>query len=271
MKETALYKLSRQISNKKHICVGLDTDKNKIPHFLLSEDDPVFAFNKAIIDSTRENAGAYKLNFAFYECDGIEGIKSLLKTIEYISDDHFIIGDAKRGDIGNTAEKYAHSLFNHFNVDASTLHPYMGFDSLQPFFDFKDKLNFVLVLTSNKGANDFEKLKIENGKYLYQNILSKLNDWNVSNNIGVVFGATQIEELRENINHFGDMPVLLPGVGAQGGSLAEVVSSFTELNNYNFLINSSRGIIYKSQELDFADKAGKELETLNMEVLSNYK
>lgn len=267
--KTAQQKLSNAFSANKHICVGLDPDKSKFPKSLLSSKDSVFQFNKEIIDVTRDLAFGYKLNFAFYEAEGLKGIETLHKTIDYIGTDGFIIGDAKRGDIGNTAEKYANSLFNIFKVDASTLHPYMGSDSVTPFLQFQEKLNFVLVLTSNPSAIDFEKTILQNGSFLYQKVLAEVKNWNKLSNCGIVFGATQYSELESNIKSFGDLPVLLPGVGAQGGSLKDVVRLFSLNRNNNFIINSSRGIIYRSNQSDFAEQARLELLRLNDSVLEN--
>jgi orotidine-5'-phosphate decarboxylase len=263
---SALDKLITKNSEGKFICVGLDTDINKIPAFLKSTPDAVFNFNKLIIEKTHNSAAAYKLNFAFYEKYGPEGYEILKKTIQIIPDDLLIIGDAKRGDIGNTAKMYADSIFNFFGCDASTLNPYMGEDSLKPFLEFKDKLNFILALTSNEGANDFEKMKLENGNYLYQEVIKKVNEWNVFKNCGLVFGATQIDELKNNLSLMNDLPVLLPGVGAQGGKLEEVLYSFKQANRLNFLVNVSRGIIYKSGENNFAEAAAEELNNLNTKV-----
>ena len=212
----ALEKLAKKNSQGYHICVGLDTDINKIPKHLLSFDDPVFEFNKRIIEATSKTAAAYKINFAFYETAGSKGFESLKKTIALLPGDVLTIGDAKRGDIGNTSQMYASSVFEHFGFDAITLHPYMGSDSLKPFLDYGDKLNFVLVLTSNPGASDFEKLKLEDGSYVFQKVISTVAGWNEKGNCGFVFGATKIDELKENILSFKGMPVLLPGVGAQG-------------------------------------------------------
>jgi orotidine-5'-phosphate decarboxylase len=266
---TSQEKLQIQFDKHSHICVGLDPDKSKFPSSILKSDDSIFQFNKEIIDATKDLACAYKLNFAFFEAEGLKGIETLYKTIDYIGSNHFIIGDAKRGDIGNTAEKYANSLFNEFKVDASTLHPYMGFDSIEPFLSYSDKLNFVLVLTSNPGAADFEKVLLVNNKFLYQEVLTKVLSWNTKENLGIVFGATQITELEENISSFDKLPVLLPGVGAQGGSLEEVVKLFSVYKKNNFIINSSRGIIYKSKNSDFAEQAHIELSKLNQIVLKN--
>lgn len=260
---TALEKLENKNNEGKFICVGLDTDIEKIPVHLKKSQNNIFEFNKQIIESTVDNAAAYKLNLAFYECCGVEGIRQLEKTLEIIPPDVLTIGDAKRGDIGNTSNMYAKSIFEHFAFDAITLHPYMGYDSLSPFMDYSDKLNFVLALTSNKGAADFEKAKLENGKQLYQLIIEKVKEWNVNNNCGLVFGATQTKELEENIDLFGQLPVLIPGVGAQGGSLTEVINIISRRDKMRLLVNISRGIIYKDNSENFAKAAGDELTKLN--------
>lgn len=262
----AVNKLISKFDSGKHICVGLDSDITKIPKHLLKLDDPIFQFNKSIINSTKENAAAYKLNLAFYEKDGIKGLRTLEKTLNQIPDDILTIGDAKRGDIGNTSQMYASSLFDHFNFDASTLHPYMGKDSLQPFLDYKDKLNFILVLTSNPGSSDFEKQKLSNGKFLYQEVLHKVNDWNKTNNCGIVFGATNPKELEENFSLFNNLPVLLPGVGSQGGDLETVVKIFRKNSNKNFLINVSRALIYADDSAGFADISALKLIEYNSKI-----
>lgn len=250
----AIEKLMNRTGSGYHICVGLDTDINKIPKHLLSYEDPVFEFNKRVIDVTSDYAAAYKINFAFYETAGSRGFDSLKRTIELIPENVLTIGDAKRGDIGNTSQMYASSVFEHFGFDSVTLHPYMGSDSLQPFFDYEDKLNFVLSLTSNPGAADFEKLRLEDGSFLFQKIISTVNNWNIKSNCGIVFGATKIEELKDNIGLFNKMPVLLPGVGAQGGSLEETAKTF-EANGHNgYLINVSRALIYADSSENFEEK-----------------
>jgi orotidine-5'-phosphate decarboxylase len=264
---TASEKLQIKIKELKHICVGLDTDINKIPSHLKTNNNPILEFNKRIIEATHMYAAAYKLNFAFYEKFGEEGFKILKETISFVPSDILIIGDAKRGDIGNTSQMYSDSVYNYFNCDAVTLNPYMGQDSLQPFLNREDKMNFILALTSNHGAEDFEKLKLENGKFLYQKIIEKAKMWN-NNNCGIVFGATQLKELKENISSFGKLAVLLPGVGAQGGSLKDVTACFKENNKTDFLINVSRGIIYKSNDNNYALLAKIEIENLNNEVNS---
>lgn len=262
----ALEKFRNKTAAGMHICVGLDTDIKKIPAYLLGNPDPILEFNRIIIESTVSNACAYKLNFAFYEKYGAKGIESLNKTLELIPSDILTIADTKRGDIGNTSELYAQAIFDHFNFDSVTLHPYMGFDSLSPFLNYKDKINFILALTSNSGSVDFEKQKLTNGKYLYQLVIEKVNQWNTSSNCGIVFGATNSEELKENISSFDSLPVLLPGVGTQGGSLEEVVRTFTEHQNNNFLINVSRALIYADHTSKFGDLVNKSLENLNKEI-----
>lgn len=263
----SIEKFYSAVKNGKHICVGLDPDIEKIPNHLKSADDPIFSFNKAIVDATRNGAAAYKLNFAFYEALGIEGLLSLKKTIEYIGEEIFIIGDAKRGDIGSTSAMYAKSVYDFFKCDSITLHPYMGYDSVQPFLQHKDKLNFILALTSNKSASEFETLALKSGEAMYQKVIKKVYEWNGEfQNCGIVFGATQLKQLQENINLIKDLPVLLPGVGAQGGSLEVVVSLFNKNNFANYLINASRSIIYASNRIDFAEKASEEVARLNDEI-----
>lgn len=263
---TVQEKLIKKNQEGKFICVGLDTDQSKIPQHLQSNSNPVFTFNKEIIEATKNYAAAYKINFAFYEKDGAKGIEALEKTVSLIPEDMISIADAKRGDIGNTSVMYAKSIFNHFKFDSVTLNPYMGKDSLDPFLDYEDKINFILILTSNPGASDFEKLELKDGKFVYQRILEKINDWNYKNNCGIVFGATNLRELKNNIEYFGNLSVLLPGVGTQGGSLDEVVSIFKSEKRNNYLINSSRGIIYKSSGSDFAETACSEIKLLNEKV-----
>lgn len=264
---TAQEKLLSRLKQHKHICVGLDTDINKIPAHLKNSNDPVFEFNKAIIEATSNEAGAYKINLAFYERKGTAGFASLEKTLNILPDDVLIIGDAKRGDIGNTSLMYAQSIFDHFNFDAVTLHPYMGYDSLKPFIDYSNKLHFILALTSNPGSADFEKQKLESGRFVYQQVISKSNEWNQNKNIGIVFGATNPEELKQEIENFKDLFILLPGIGAQGGSLEDVVSSFKKFQNNNFILNVSRGIIYADGSTDYANAASQRLVDYNKQII----
>ncbi len=266
---TSQQKIISKNDEGKFICVGLDTDINKIPVFLKEEDDAVFKFNQAIIEATKDFAAAYKINFAFYERSGADGINELERTVELIPEDILSIADAKRGDIGNTSEMYAKSIYEHFCFDAVTLHPYMGKDSLQPFIEYYDKMNYILGLTSNPGANDFEKLELKDGGFLYQRVLKNVNDWNHNKNCGIVFGATKIEELKSNINNFEELSILLPGVGAQGGSLEDVSNVFKTSNRKNYLVNVSRGIIYKSSGENFTEAARDEIISLNKLISKN--
>ena len=263
---TAQEKLTKKNNEQKLICVGLDSDINKIPSILRSESSPILKFNKAIIESTHKYAAAYKLNFAFYEKVGTKGFEIIEETIRLIPEELLIIADAKRGDIGNTSQMYASAVYDYFKFDAVTIHPYMGYDSIAPFLEYIDKLNLVLALTSNKGADDFEKLKLIDGTFVYQNVIKKVNRWNTNNNCGIVFGATQTEELSQNIKLFSNLPVLLPGVGAQGGDIEDVVKLFKKNNRLNLLINSSRGILYKDNSSKFAEAAEKEIINLNETV-----
>ena len=259
----ALQKLENKINNKLHICVGLDTDVEKIPDHLKKMNDGEHHFNKEIIEATKDSAAAYKINFAFYEKNGVNGLKILEKTLELIPSDILTIADAKRGDIGNTSLMYAKSIFDYYNFDSITINPYMGTDSVEPFLNYQDKLVFILALTSNKGANDFQKQKLTDGSFLFQKVISKVHSWNKSQNCGIVFGATNDNELRDNLDLIGNLPVLLPGIGAQGGDLNSVVQLFKSKMKNNFLINVSRGILYKSKENNFAAIAREELLNYN--------
>ncbi len=248
-------KLIEQIRLKKSfLCVGLDTDIDKIPSFLLEFEDPIFEFNKRIIDATSDLCIAYKPNIAFYESAGPKGWESLKKTIDYIPDSIFTIADAKRGDIGNTSKMYAEAFFRTYNFDSITLSPYMGEDSIAPFLSFKNKWSIVLALTSNKGAFDFQKIKTELNNSLFQNVLQKVSVWGNIENTMFVVGATKandLKKIREIVpNHF----LLIPGVGAQGGDLDEVVSNGI-IDDIGLIVNSSRGIIYAGQGEDFDKKS----------------
>ena len=264
---TASEKLQLKFKKNLHICVGLDSDIKKIPKHLSRYVDPLFEFNKQIIEASKDIAAAYKINLAFYESRGISGIRTLEKTLKIIPSDVLIIGDAKRGDIGNTSKMYAASLFDHFGFDASTLHPYMGEDSVQPFLEYSDKLNFILVLTSNPSNIDFEKQELKNGKFLYQEVLEKVLEWNSSKNCGAVFGATNLEELKMNLPQLKELPVLLPGIGAQGGSLEEVVNVFHETQSNNFLINVSRALIYADSTENFVETTRSVLIGYNKKIM----
>lgn len=246
--------LVSQINQKRsYLLVGLDTDITLIPQHLLSSPDPIFEFNKAIIDATQEYCVGYKINTAFYEALGLKGWEAMEKTVRYVSDNHFKIADAKRGDIGNTSSQYAKAFFETLPFDAITVAPYMGEDSLKPFLEFKNKWTIVLGLTSNKGAKDFELQQAGDG-LLYEKVLKTVSDWGTPDNTMYVVGATQADEFT-NIrkltpNHF----YLVPGVGAQGGSLKEI-SQKAMIKDCGILVNASRAIIYASKGKDFAEKA----------------
>ena len=252
-------------SKKSFLCVGLDTDLSKIPVHLLDTEDPIFEFNKAIIDATKDFAVAYKPNIAFYECYGPKGWESLKKTIDYIPKNIFTIADAKRGDIGNTSTYYAKTFFEYLNCDSVTVAPYMGEDSVTPFLEFENKWVILLALTSNKGALDFQFMTDLKGEKLYQKVLRKSSAWGTDENLMYVVGATRAEgigEVRKLVpNHF----FLVPGVGAQGGSLIDV-ANYGWNKDCGLLVNSSRGIIYASNGHDFAEKAGVEAQKLQLEM-----
>jgi len=261
-------KLRKKTEKGLHICVGLDTDINKIPVHLRESKNSLLEFNKAIINATANEAVSYKINFAFYESLGIPGMQTLEETISCIPSDVLIIADAKRGDIGNTSKMYAQSVFDYFKCDSVTLHPYMGYESVEPFLEYEDKISFILGLTSNSSAKDFEKQKLESGEFLYQKVISKTSEWNTRNNCGLVFGATNLEELQNNISSFEDMPILLPGVGAQGGSLEDVVATFESNSKSNFLINVSRALIYCDGSENFEQIVKKTITDYNITIKS---
>ena len=251
--------LFEQIKKKRSfLCVGLDTDILKIPTHLKETSDPIFAFNKEIIDATQDLCVAYKPNLAFYESRGVAGWESLEKTVHYIREkypEQFIIADAKRGDIGNTSNLYARAFFDHMDFDAVTVAPYMGEDSVKPFMTYLDKWVILLALTSNKGAADFQYLKDEaSGDQLFESVLKTSQNWGGSDQMMYVVGATKSEKLKEIREIVPDHFLLVPGVGAQGGSLEEVARNGMN-DTCGLLVNSSRGIIYASNETDFADKA----------------
>jgi orotidine-5'-phosphate decarboxylase len=259
--------LIQSIKEKKSfLCVGLDSDISKIPTHLLDAEDPVFEFNKQIIDATADLCVAYKPNTAFYECRGDEGWKSLKRTFDYIPKTHFSIADAKRGDIGNTSKMYAQAFFEYMNSDSITVAPYMGSDSVQPFLEYKDKVTILLALTSNSGAMDFQLLSTNNDdKKIFEKVLLLSQKWGDANNLMYVVGATQaklLEKIRAIVpEHF----LLVPGVGAQGGSLAEV-AQYGMNKNCGLLVNASRSIIYASNGKDFADRAREEALKLQQEM-----
>ena len=252
---------------KSFLCVGLDVDLNKIPSHLLELEDPIFEFNKAIIDATHDLAVSYKPNTAFYEAYGIKGWISLQKTINYINENYptlFTIADAKRGDIGNTSSMYAKAFFEDLNFDSVTVAPYMGKDSVEPFLAFENKHTILLALTSNEGAFDFQTLNVE-GKELYQQVLETSKTWKNSENLMYVVGATKAEYFTEIRKIVPDSFLLVPGVGAQGGSLSEVCK-YGMNSNVGLLINSSRAIIYASNGVDFAEKAREEAQKMQLEM-----
>ena len=267
-------------SKRSYLCIGLDSDSEKIPAHLLESEDPVFDFNKQIIDSTRDLCVAYKINTAFYESAGVKGWQTMEKTVSYIGDAHLVIADAKRGDIGNTSSQYAKAFFETIPFDAITVAPYMGHDSVKPFLQYANKWTILLGLTSNPGAEDFElkKIIIENEtldegvhiknssqRYLYEHVLQTAAAWGTEENLMFVIGATQAAEF-ENIrkivpNHF----FLVPGIGAQGGSLQEI-SAKAMTPDGGLLVNASRSVIFASAGKDFADAARTEAKKYQVEM-----
>ncbi|MEZ4797581.1 MAG: orotidine-5'-phosphate decarboxylase [Flavobacteriaceae bacterium] len=261
--------LVAQIKKKKSfLCIGLDVDLNKIPQHLLKEDDPIFAFNKAIIDATHHLCVAYKPNTAFYEAYGLKGWQALEKTIKYINENHpeiFTIADAKRGDIGNTSTMYAKAFLEDLGFDSVTVAPYMGKDSVEPFLSFKDKHTILLALTSNEGAFDFQTKTVD-GKELYKQVLETSKSWQNAKNLMYVVGATKAEFLADIRKIIPDSFLLVPGVGAQGGNLKEVCK-YGMNKNIGLLINSSRGIIYASNNTDFAQAASNAANDLKQQMV----
>ena len=261
-KRELIYQIKKKQS---FLCIGLDTDVKKIPTHLLELEDPIFEFNKKIIDATKDLCVAYKPNIAFYESIGVSGWNSLQKTLDYVSNDVFTIADAKRGDIGNTSNMYAKTFFENMNFDAVTVAPYMGSDSVEPFLEYADKWAIVLALTSNEGGLDFQKIENQNGKELFKQILEISSKWGSAKNMMYVVGATrakQLSEIRAIIpNHF----LLIPGVGAQGGNLQEV-ARYGINKDCGLLVNSSRGIIYAGAGVDFSEKARIEAQKLQEEM-----
>ena len=257
--------LIEQIRKKKsYLCVGLDTDLTKIPKHLLAGPDPIFEFNKQIIDATHDFTVAYKPNLAFYEALGAKGWESLQKTIEYIPKDIFTIADAKRGDIGNTSSLYAKAFFEQMNFDALTVAPYMGEDSVKPFFEFKNKWVILLAHTSNSGSADFQLLESkQSGRRLYEEVIVKSGQWGTPDNLMYVVGATRADKVSEIRKLAPDHFFLVPGIGAQGGDL-EMVSRHGMNRDCGLLVNSARAIIYSSSGKDFASAAGKEAKNLKL-------
>jgi orotidine 5'-phosphate decarboxylase subfamily 2 len=253
--------------NNSLLCVGLDTDEGKIPKFLVeTSKNPLFEFNKGIIDTTKDLVCAYKLNMAFYEAAGKKGFEALEKTIQHIPKNILIILDGKRNDIGNTAQKYAASLFETFKADAVTVNPYLGKDGITPFLDYKDKLSFILCRTSNPSARDFQDLTVSSTP-LYQIVARKIHEWNSNENCGAVVGATYPEELKTVRAILGEtIPILIPGVGKQGGDIEKTVRNGTNSKKEMALINSSREIIFAGNGEDFAEQSRKKAESVRNEI-----
>jgi len=261
-------KLSKIVyENNSLLCVGLDIDEEKMPKFLFeTSKDPFFEFNKSIIDATKDLVCAYKLNMAFYEVLGKDGFDLLEKTIEYIPKNIVTILDGKRNDIGNTARKYAQSLFETLNADAATVNPYLGFDGVKPFVEYKNKCSFILCRTSNSSARDFQDIKSKDIP-LYQTVANKIRDWNSYGNCGAVVGATYPDELKIIREILGeDIPILIPGIGVQGGDVESTVKHGTNKEGEMAIIVSSRSIIYAGKDQQFAEAAGKAASSLRDEI-----
>ncbi|WP_294592075.1 orotidine-5'-phosphate decarboxylase [uncultured Rikenella sp.] len=261
--------LFRQIRAKESfLCVGLDTDLKKVPQHLLGDEDPIFAFNKAVIDATAPYCVSYKPNLAFYEAAGVKGWNALVKTVRYLRErypEQFLIADAKRGDIGNTSQMYARVFFQEMDFDAVTLSPYMGSDTAEPFYAYPGKWAVLLALTSNPSAQDFETLALAGGEMLYERVLRNSMSWGTEDNTMYVVGATRAEQLERVRAIVPDHFLLVPGVGAQGGSLSEVARCGMN-SRCGLLVNSSRGIIYASDGRDFAEAAGAAARQLQGEM-----
>lgn len=262
--------LIEQISTKKSfLCIGLDTDITKIPEHLLDTEDPVFEFNKQIIDATKEYCVSYKINTAFYESRGLAGWQSLIRTWNYLPKDTFSIADAKRGDIGNTSEMYAKAFFqaesSGMSFDSVTVAPYMGTDSVKPFLKFENKWAIILALTSNEGSKDFQFLPVAEETMLFEKVIQKAADWGTNNNIMFVVGATRGESFLTIRKHAPDHFLLVPGVGAQGGNLQDVCK-YGMNKDCGLLINSSRAVIYASSGKDFAEAAAAEARKVQNEM-----
>lgn len=255
-------------AKKSFLCVGLDTDLNKIPPHLLKEENPIFAFNKQIIDATAPYCVAYKPNLAFYECYGSKGIIAFEQTVTYLKENyphHFIIADAKRGDIGNTSKMYAQTFFEEYDLDSLTVAPYMGEDSVKPFLEYEGKWVILLALTSNKGSHDFQLCEDKEGVRLFEKVIKKSQEWGTPNNLMYVVGATQGSMFTDIRRIAPESFLLVPGVGAQGGSLQEVCK-YGIIKDCGLLVNSSRGIIYASKEENFAEVAAQKAKELQEEM-----
>lgn len=247
----------REIFQKKDslLAIGLDADLEKLPPFLMDFESPITEFNKSIINATSDLVCAYKINTAFYEQFGIQGYRSMKKTIELIPDDVLTLIDGKRADIGHSSEKYAKALFRESHADAVTVNPYLGSDSVAPFLEDESKGVFLLCLTSNPGAKDFQHLKIENGGTLFERVAEKAVTWNKNNNIGLVVGGTQSDDLKRIRDIAPELPILLPGIGAQGGDLKKSLEFGCDRNREGIIITISRSILYVSDDLEFAGKS----------------
>ena len=266
--------LIKQIRTKQSfLCVGLDTDIKKIPQHLLQADDPIFEFNKAIIDATAPYSVAYKPNLAFYESLGVKGLLAFERTVAYLNENYpeqFIIADAKRGDIGNTSQMYARTFFETYNLDALTVAPYMGEDSVTPFLAYEGKWVILLALTSNKGSHDFQLMEDAQGTRLFEHVLTKSQMWGNADNMMYVVGATQGEAFKDIRRHAPNYFLLVPGIGAQGGSLHDVCQ-YGMNKDCGLLVNSSRGIIYASNGVDFAQVAAEKAREIQEEMARELK
>lgn len=266
--------LIKQIRTKQSfLCVGLDTDIKKIPQQLLQADDPIFEFNKAIIDATAPYSVAYKPNLAFYESLGVKGLLAFERTVAYLNENYpeqFIIADAKRGDIGNTSQMYARTFFETYNLDALTVAPYMGEDSVTPFLAYEGKWVILLALTSNKGSHDFQLMGDAQGTRLFEHVLTKSQTWGNADNMMYVVGATQGEAFKDIRRHAPNHFLLVPGIGAQGGSLHDVCQ-YGMNKDCGLLVNSSRGIIYASNGVDFAQVAAEKAREIQEEMARELK
>lgn len=263
MDRAALYQQIRQKNS--YLCVGLDSDITRIPKHLLDTDDPIFEFNKQIIDATKDLCVAYKPNIAFYEAHGAKGWESLCKTLEYIPNEHFTIADAKRGDIGNTSRLYAKAFFEQLSFNSITVAPYMGIDSVQPFLEFDQKWVILLALTSNKGSADFQFASQDGQMPLYEKVMRTAQQWGSADQMMFVCGATHPEKFRELRQIAPDSFFLVPGIGAQGGNLQKV-SEFGMNDKVGLLVNSSRGIIFAGNGIDFAEKAREAAQKLQVQM-----
>lgn len=263
--------LVQQIFTKKSfLCVGLDPDLEKIPKHLLDTENPVLEFNKAIIEATAPYCVAYKPNLAFFEALGELGMSTFYETLKSIPKTHFVIADAKRGDIGNTSKKYAEAFYNRFGCDAITIAPYMGADSVQPFLGEKGKWAILLALTSNPGADDFEQLPLANGKRLFEEVIDRAMEWGSAEELMFVVGATRPDMLKRIRERAPEYFFLIPGVGAQGGNLEEVAKAALT-KDCGILVNASRSILYASSGADFAEKASEEAQAMQTEMAIRLK